>query len=201
MNIRQRISAEDMRERILMVAEEHFRRIGYGKTAVADIAGALGMSPANIYRFFSSKSAINDAICGKIMREVSEMAMAIARQPEPASVRFQTLILALHRHNKARLTHEHRLFDMVEAAMEENWPAIETHCDHLIHVMAEIIRAGIASGEFRAVDADQFAETAFEAANKVIHPTMIAHCARCSRTDQEEQALRISGLILAALRP
>jgi AcrR family transcriptional regulator len=58
MNIRQRISAEDMRERILVVAEEHFRRVGYGKTAVADIAGALGMSPANIYRFFSSKSAI-----------------------------------------------------------------------------------------------------------------------------------------------
>lgn len=40
------------RERILDVAEEHFRRIGYQKTSVADIASCLGMSSANIYRFF-----------------------------------------------------------------------------------------------------------------------------------------------------
>jgi AcrR family transcriptional regulator len=201
MNIRQRISAEDMRERILVVAEEHFRRIGYGKTAVADIAGALNMSPANIYRFFPSKSAINDAICAKIMRDVSEMAHEIAAQPEPASARLQTLILALHRHNKTRLTDEHRLFDMVEAAMEENWPAIEAHCEDMIGIIARIIQDGVTAGEFRAVDAAEFAETAFEAANKVIHPTMIAQCSRFSGADQEDQARRLTTLILAALRP
>jgi AcrR family transcriptional regulator len=35
--------------------------MGYQKTAVADIARELGMSPANVYRFFPSKSAINEA--------------------------------------------------------------------------------------------------------------------------------------------
>jgi len=43
---------EETRARILKVAEEHFRRIGYHKTSVADIASELGMSPANVYRFF-----------------------------------------------------------------------------------------------------------------------------------------------------
>ena len=45
--IRMRTDPDEVRARILEVAEEHFRRIGYHKTSVADIASELGMSPAN----------------------------------------------------------------------------------------------------------------------------------------------------------
>jgi len=48
----------DVRERILVVAERLFREIGYQKTTVSDIAKALQMSPANVYRFFDSKKSI-----------------------------------------------------------------------------------------------------------------------------------------------
>ena len=49
----------DTREKILITAERLFREIGYQKTTVADIAKALQMSPANVYRFFDSKRSIN----------------------------------------------------------------------------------------------------------------------------------------------
>ncbi|MGO6951258.1 TetR/AcrR family transcriptional regulator [Rhizobium johnstonii] len=39
------------RQRILDVAEQHFRHIGFQKTTVADIAKCLKMSSANVYRF------------------------------------------------------------------------------------------------------------------------------------------------------
>lgn len=198
MNIRQRLSAEVTRERIIAVAEEHFRRVGYAKTAVADIAAALGMSPANVYRFFPSKSAINDAICAKMMHEVDDMARDILARPLPAPEKLRVFLLELHRRNKSTLTHEHRIHDMVEVAMAENWPAIEAHCESMVRVMAEIIGEGIASGHFRAVALPEFAQTAFEACAKIFHPTLIAHCAD---EDQEEQAGRLTDLILAALRP
>lgn len=198
MNIRQRLSPEDTRERIIAVAEEHFRRVGYAKTAVADIAATLGMSPANVYRFFPSKSAINDAICAKMMAAVDVMAEDILRRPLPAAEKLRVFFLELHRHNKATLTHEHRIHDMVEVAMAENWPAIETHCKSMIDVVRRIIEEGMASGDFRKVVSAEFAETAFEASAKIIHPTLIAHCAD---EDQEDQARRLTDLILAALRP
>ena len=44
-----------MRSRIEETAERLFRNMGYQKTAVADIARELGMSPANVYRFYPSK--------------------------------------------------------------------------------------------------------------------------------------------------
>ena len=58
--IRTGADSDEARARILEVAEEHFRRIGYHKTSVADIASELGMSPANVYRFFPSRDAINE---------------------------------------------------------------------------------------------------------------------------------------------
>jgi AcrR family transcriptional regulator len=201
MNIRHRITPEDMRERIVSVAEEHFRRIGYAKTAVADIAGALGMSPANIYRFFPSKSAINDAICARLMtNKHAALEEAIAGQAS-ASDQLRAFFLTAHRYNKVQLTDEHRLYDMVEVAMAENWPAIEAHIRTVHARLAEIIRKGSEVGEFRPTDAAVFAQTACDACSSVIHPTLIAHCTRCGEIDQEEKAHRIVDLILAALRP
>ena len=64
--VRTATDPDETRARILEVAEEHFRRIGYHKTSVADIASELGMSPANVYRFFPSRAAINESICGRL---------------------------------------------------------------------------------------------------------------------------------------
>ena len=198
MTVRQKLSAEDMRDRILVVAEEHFRRIGYAKTTVADIAAAMHMSPANVYRFFPSKLAINDAICGKLMDEADRMMLEIVARPEQASARLRTLFVDLHRFNKTRFTDEHRLFDMVEVAMAENWPAIDKHCETVVSCIVRIIASGIESGEFRRVDPVAYGETVFYAAAKIFHPTMIAQCAN---DDQIAQANGLADLVIASLRP
>jgi AcrR family transcriptional regulator len=103
MNRPVRTDPDDARARILEVAEQHFRRIGYHKTSVADIAAKLGMSPANIYRFFPSRDAINESICGRVVNEVAEIAFAIARTNAPAMEKLEQLLTALHHHNKMML--------------------------------------------------------------------------------------------------
>jgi len=77
--------SDEARARILEAAEEQFRRVGYHRTSVADIAAQLGMSPANIYRFFPSRDAINESICGRVVNEVADIASAIARTNAPAT--------------------------------------------------------------------------------------------------------------------
>jgi len=47
---------------ILEAAERLFGQIGFQKTTVADIAHNLRMSPANVYRFFTSKAEIHEAV-------------------------------------------------------------------------------------------------------------------------------------------
>lgn len=48
--------------RIVNAAKRHFRRFGYGKTAMHDIATACRMSAANLYRFYPGKLAIASAV-------------------------------------------------------------------------------------------------------------------------------------------
>ena len=68
---RQAQQAAARRRQILETAGALFHAMGHQKTAVADIARELGMSPANIYRYFASKSAINEAIAGRVLEAVA----------------------------------------------------------------------------------------------------------------------------------
>ncbi len=92
-------SETDTRERILVVAERLFREIGYQKTTVGDIAKAMHMSPANVYRFFDSKKAIHEGVARVLMGEVEVEAQRIADAPGPATARLRELIKTVHRMN------------------------------------------------------------------------------------------------------
>ena len=93
MNPQVKIKPDDTRARIMDTAEALFRRLGYAKTAVADIAAELKMSPANVYRFFSSKNAIVEAICQRCLSELEDRAWTIARSRGSVAERIERLVL------------------------------------------------------------------------------------------------------------
>src|SRR5215472_15222965 len=102
MNPQVKTRSDDTKARIMDAAEMLFRRLGFAKTAVADIAGELGMSPANVYRFFPSKNAIVEAICQRCLAEVEDKAWAVARGRGSAADRMERMILDIftyHRDN------------------------------------------------------------------------------------------------------
>jgi AcrR family transcriptional regulator len=186
--------AKDSRTALLDTAEQLFRQVGYGKTTVADIAEALGMSSANVYRFFPSKSAINNAICDRWLREIDAAMRAGASGPGTAAERLQAAIYACHGGKHNMLTDEKRVFDMVDAAMAEHWDAIEAHIETSDAIVAGIIRDGIASGEFAPGDPVALARTVMAACATLFHPTLVAQCAR-----DPEQALLASRLVWLAI--
>jgi AcrR family transcriptional regulator len=198
MNIRVRLTPDETRARIMTVAEQLFRRIGYAKTAVADIAAELGMSPANIYRFFPSKGAINDAICQRLCGESEAMVEAIVVSDRPAADKIRAAILAIHQYNRTLLSDEKRIHEMVEVAMNESWESIEAHCDRYKSMFARIVAEGAAAGEFDpALDPQMCGKAIFGACAGFFHPTLIAQCER--KQDKPDPAA-MAEFILRALR-
>jgi len=167
---------DEARARILEVAEEHFRRIGYHKTSMADIASELGMSPANVYRFFSSRDAINESICGRVLNEIADIASAIARTNAPAMEKLDQLLTAVHHHNKMTLVKEKRMHDLIVAAVQENWAIIKAHIERMVTIFEAIIREGIEAGEFEVEDAAEAARAVKSAFMPFFHPILIEHC-------------------------
>ncbi|MDE5451717.1 TetR family transcriptional regulator [Bradyrhizobium sp. CSA112] len=167
---------DETRARILEVAEERFRRIGYHKTSVADIASELGMSPANVYRFFPSRDAINESICGRVLNEVADIAFAIARTNAPAMEKLDQLLTAVHRHNKMTLVKQKHMHGLIVAAMQENWAIIRAHIERMVTIFEAIIREGIEAGEFEVEDAAEAARAVKSAFMPFFHPILIEHC-------------------------
>jgi AcrR family transcriptional regulator len=195
--VRTRLTPDETREQILCVAEELFRRLGYGKTAIADIASALNMSSANVYRFFPAKKDICEAICTKLLGQGVAVMREIAARDEPAAERIERAVLELHRFNKTHYTSERRVHDMVTAALEENWASIEAHFAIIVQLFAQMIEDGIARGEFPPQDAAVAALTLKNCLPSVMHPVLIA---ACGERDLENQAVRIARFAVAALR-
>ncbi|WFU08352.1 TetR family transcriptional regulator [Rhizobium sp. CB3090] len=173
--------------RILDSAEKLFRHYGYSKTTVADIARDLGMSTANIYRFFASKTEIHQAICGRMLAQSYKMAYDIRHQPISASERLRAYTLAQHKMTLETMLDEQKVHEMVVVAIERDWHVIEKHLDRIHDLMAEIIAEGIAAGEF--VDQDPVAASkCFGAATVILcHPQMVAQClAKTNRAEPDE---------------
>src|SRR6202035_635471 len=167
----------DTRERILVVAERLFREIGYQKTTVADIAKLLRMSPANVYRFFDSKKAINEGVARHLMGGVEEAAQRIAGGHEPAAQRLRELLTSIHRMNCERYVGDSKLHEMVAIAMEESWEVCVAHMERITQTIGAVIAEGAASGEFEAPDVPLAAMCACTAMMRFFHPQMIAQCA------------------------
>jgi AcrR family transcriptional regulator len=167
----------DTRERILVVAERLFREIGYQKTTVADIAKLLRMSPANVYRFFDSKKAINEGVARQLMGGVEDAAQRIASGHGPVAARLRELLSTIHRMNCERYVGDSKLHEMVAIAMEQSWDVCVAHMEQITGTIAAVIAEGAASGEFYAPDVPLAAMCTCSAMIRFFHPQMIAQCA------------------------
>jgi AcrR family transcriptional regulator len=176
MNVLAKTKSDDTRARIIETAEALFRRVGFAKTAVADIAGELGMSPANIYRFFPSKNAIVQAICQRCLAECEEKAWSVARAKGSAAARMERLVLEILAYHKENLITEKRVHDMVLVAMEDNWEAIQAHKGVIRNIVELIIRDGIDAGEFEKVDPRETAVLIKRSLIIYMHPLLVAQC-------------------------
>ena len=200
MSAQPRTKPDDTRERIMATAEALFRRLGFAKTAVADIASELRMSPANIYRFFPSKNAIVEAICRRCLSEVEETAWAIARSKAPAAQRIERLILEILAYHKQNFVTEHRINELVLAAIEHSWDTVRAHKDVMHRIFELILRDGIDAGEFEPVDPRETSELMMRALVPFTHPLMVGQCLE-EGDDLEAQARASVRFLLRAITP
>jgi AcrR family transcriptional regulator len=167
------IDALATRERIIQAAENLFRVVGYAKTTVADIAGVLGMSPANVYRYFPTKAHINEEICDRLVRSFEAHCIGAIKKESTAFETIKVFLLEYHRAIRASLLNENRLYDMISIAMEQHWPVIQSHSDRVRRTLCSLIDHGIKSREFKKNDAYKIASAVHESIAIFIYPPLL----------------------------
>ncbi len=188
----------ERRGQIIEAASEHFRHYGYTKTTVADLAKAIGLSTAYIYKFFDSKKAIGEAVCAICLNEIAVAARAIADEPKPASDRLRRVFLDLTRRGEQLFFNDRKMHDIVAAAMEEEWPPCDSHKAGILEVVRRLVQDGRDAGEFeRKTPMDETCRAIILAMEPVLNPASLEH-----RFDTlEADAALLAGLVLRSLAP
>lgn len=170
---RPRRSAEETRRDILAKAEELFRERGFNAVAIADIAAALGMSPANVFKNFNSKNALVDAIgfeqIGAFQREIHPLDKSHA----PLS-RLRHLARTLMEQHHQNLNDNPYIFEMILMTAKQDMKCGDYYKFVIANLLAEIIRDGVDEGVYGAADIPVLAENVLHALTSVIHPVLIA---------------------------
>lgn len=192
-------------DQIADTAERLFREVGYAKTTVADIAAALGMSPANVYRYFSSKADITEAICERLLLRVEAQCQKAVAEQETATDKLRHCILEYHRAMKLNTIKEKRLYDMVIAAVDQHWSVITEHIRRMHGVFVQLLQQGMHAGEFRPGDAGKTAKSLQDAFAVFVYPALIEKWVADAQaigieTDLEAGIRNLLDLLLCGLR-
>jgi AcrR family transcriptional regulator len=192
------------KSRIIEAAESLFRDVGYAKTTVADIARALGMSPANVYRYFTTKASINEAICDRLVHRIELQCWESLVKDGSSTERLLRFILEYHRVIKSNIIKGNRLYDMISVAVDEHWTVIQHHSERVRGLLKIIIDQGMSSGEFREMDSVKVATSIHESLAVFIYPSLLEHWINDAETsgnfeDIEEGLKQLLDLVLHGL--
>lgn len=168
------------RDRIVSAAQDVLRRFGPAKATVVDVARALGVSHAAVYRHVATKAQLRDLVVGKWAEETMPPLRAIALKPGPAPQRLRQLFDNLIAVKRQRAAQDPELFAAYRTLAAESQSVVASHIEDLIGVAAMIMRSGVEQGTFRSVDPVAAGRALVVAATWFTHP---AHAAEWTDPD------------------
>lgn len=188
----------DVRDQIVEAATEYFGRYGYEKTTVSDLAKAIGFSKAYIYKFFDSKRAIGEVICGNrlsiIMTAVDEAVADVPYAPERLRRIFRVLVEA----GTQLFFDDRKLYDIARTSASELWPSARAYEAHIRDLISQIVRDGREAGDFeRKTPLDETVNAIYLVMRPYINPLLLQH----NLDNAGEAAAQLSSLVLRSLAP
>ncbi len=165
---------EEMSIRILDAAEARFRTYGFGKTTMAEIAGDLDMSTANLYRYYENKLAIGAAMAGRCFCNREEILTEVLNRSNISeSARLEIFVLEMLRYGHSQFSDEPKLSELVDAIVKKLPDLVHAQVDSDKRFIAQILQKGCESGEFKIENIDEMSSYVLAAIVKFSTPFFI----------------------------
>jgi AcrR family transcriptional regulator len=150
------------------------RRFGPEKATVVDVARALGVSHAAVYRHVATKAELRDLVVQRWAEATMPPLRAAAASPGPAPERLRRLFDALINVKRRRCTDDPELFAAYRTLAAGARSIVDAHVDELVALAAAVLQSGIDEGTFRAVDPTATGRALLMATSRFHHPSHAA---------------------------
>jgi AcrR family transcriptional regulator len=143
------MDSNEIQQQILKAAERRFNVYGYQKTTMAEVAGDCAMSAANLYRYFDNKLAIGAALATQCLAENESLLAELVYDDNLSSSEKLTAFTMKQLH----YTYDYfesapKLAELVEVMTTQRPDVIETHRQHKLLLLDQLLVDGQQSGEF-----------------------------------------------------
>lgn len=193
-------SAGSVDARILAVAAEHVRRYGLARTTVVSVAKEAGMTHANVYRYFPSKTALADAVTADWLRPVETALADVADAPDPADDKLERMLLALASAHRDRLEAEPRLFDLYVDAYDAMRGVARKHRSRVRMLIDRVVEEGAGSGVFAVRRREKAVTLILDAAFRFLHPIAVRIDREAPRKVMDERLASVTRVVLRGLK-
>lgn len=169
-------------ERIVDMADARFRRFGFTKTPIADIARDLEMSSANIYKFFPSKKALIEAVGQKRLKELFAHIATVTAAKKTAFERIKDMILCVVEHYENIIEDEYDLLyiemmnEVMKFTMKKRkgyWEFTSLMRTFLQGKMEILLADGVESGELHVDDPHETGEAFLDCLSYALEPSLL----------------------------
>jgi AcrR family transcriptional regulator len=164
---------ESNEARLIDIARAHVRKFGHARTTVVGVAADAGMTHANVYRYFPSKSALLDEVVASGLRPLEARLRDAADGADPAHDKLERMLIAIHRDYRAKLDEDPALFDLLIEALARNRPSARKHRARVQSEIQRVLEEGVSSGAFAMTDRRRAMSLIFDAAHRFIHPVAL----------------------------
>lgn len=166
---------EEISTQILDAAEARFRTYGFGKTTMAEIASDIGMSTANLYRYFENKLAIGSAMAGRCFSERETLLNEIVfREGLSEAERLEIFVLGVLDNMHGQFSNEPKISELVDVIVKKRPDLVQHKIDSDRRLIKTILQRGIDRDEFDINDADEMASYVQAAIVKFSSPFFIS---------------------------
>jgi AcrR family transcriptional regulator len=185
--------------RLLAIAADQLKEFGPRHITVVGIADAAGMTHANVYRYFTNKAALIDAVAGQWLRRMEATIADIADSPDPADDKLERLIQAWAQIHRELLKEDRNLFDVYCTATETSRPLVRKHRARMRQLIERVLDEGIVTGKFDPRDREKAHAFISDAVYRFINPLTVQLDAEVPQDILDQRLATMIRVVLRAL--
>jgi len=164
----------DTHREIVLHAADLFGTLGYTKTNIGEIAGRVGMSPGNLYRYYRNKQAIGEEVVRCYLAGAEGVMEAAAAAETTPEARLRAMFGVGVGDLLNALRENPRMVELADMICASESGILSAHIAWKIGAFRDLLDEGVARGDWAIPDTAAMAETVLDATRAFWMPSAVA---------------------------
>jgi AcrR family transcriptional regulator len=139
------LTAEEIREKAIQIAQEQLRKRGFEKLRFSEVAKSIGVSHVALYAHFKDKSELLEAVTERWLVEMDAALETVCAGNDDALKKIEKWFATLHRYKVEKVKNDPELFKAFDSSSESKKPSAQHHLHNLKNQITGLLREAYSS--------------------------------------------------------